>query len=467
MHEQIDVSIDDLLLDQENPRLGSVDSQAAALRALISLSTRNFRTMMESIKQHGLDPGDLFYLVDEVDETGVEGYTVIDGNRRIGALKILRQPSLLAGTGASENVIKRLREVAEGFKIEVVGEFRTCVLFESRADAEDWILRRHGRNLEGEERIAWGPLEIQRFQGDRSVLDLIDFVQRNGDYSPEQWAVIRTKLDRRSYVLRRFLESKAGRDVLGLSEVKDGNVRRPASNRSAEYLVLILKKLFEDVVSGSIDTRQYNKAAQIQEYFDELPDVLRPKKKEKVATKFSELNISRRAKPESPKAPASASSVPGKTRASRPRDTLAPRQLEFKQPTNAKGQQFIREATRIKLKDAPLSAAFLLRGFIQFVVDSYMQSNSLPFWEDKKQLDLHVRADRVIDHLIAEKSAKRSDLSGIKRRLSERASRNPSSIQALNDYHHDQYQVPDVDSLRSGWDDATALFVAILGRASK
>lgn len=73
----------------------------------------------------------------------------------------------------------------------------------------------------------------------------------------------------------------------------------------------------------------------------------------------------------------------------------------------------------------------------------------------------------MIDHLITVKKAKRGDLSGIKRRLAERANKNPSSIQALNDYHHDQYQVPDADALRSGWDDATALFVAVLGRAGK
>ena len=142
--------------------------------------------------------------------------------------------------------------------------------------------------------------------------------------------------------------------------------------------------------------------------------------------------------------------------------------LEFKQPVNAKGAQFVREATRIQLKKAPLGSAFLLRGFIQFVVDSYIEkTDGLEFWEGTTQLDLSVRAVRVIDHLIASKQAKRGDLSGIKRRLTEKANKHPSSIQALNDYHHDRYQVPDADALRKGWDDATALFVAILGRAGQ
>jgi hypothetical protein len=140
--------------------------------------------------------------------------------------------------------------------------------------------------------------------------------------------------------------------------------------------------------------------------------------------------------------------------------------VEFKLPINSKGQQLVREAMRLKLRDAPLSAAFILRGFIQFVVDTYMIENEISFWKDNHQLELHVRADTVIEHLVSSKIAKRSNLSAIKRKLAEKASKNPSSIQALNDYHHDQYAVPDPDALRAGWDDATALFVAVLGRAN-
>lgn len=466
MYQEIEVAIDDLLLDHENPRLGSVSTQADALRALIQLSVRHFNTMMGSIREHGLDPGDLFYLVDESSETGIDGYTVIDGNRRLSALKVLRQPTLLAGLGAPEGVLKKLRAAAEGFDPSEIGENRTCILFDDRADAEDWILRRHGRNLEGEERIAWGPLEIQRFQGDRSVLDILDFVERNAVYTPEEWAALRAKLDRKSYVLRRFLESKAGIAALAIGTEKvDGKII-PTTKHSALHLLQILKRLLDDVASGEVDTRQYNKAAQIKEYFDELPETMQPKsdKRKSEPVRFSDLDLTPKKKP----APPPQTQAPtAKTKAVKIRDTLSPKQVEFKQPLNAKGQQFVREAMRVRLKEEPLSAAFLLRGFIQFVIDTYMLEKNLPFWENEKQLDLSVRADRVIDHLIASKLAKRGDLSGIKRRLSERANKHPSSIQALNDYHHDQYQVPDSDALRAGWDDATALFVAILGRASK
>ncbi|HEY0112714.1 MAG TPA: hypothetical protein VGB59_06130 [Allosphingosinicella sp.] len=464
MYEQVDVAIDDLLLDHENPRLGSVPAQSDILRELILLNQVHFHTMMLSIKQHGLDPGDLFYLVDESEETGVTGLTVVDGNRRLAALKVLREPGLLAGTGLPDSMIKKLRDAAVGFQPDIVGESRLSILFASRGDAEDWILRRHGRGLKGEERIAWGPLEIQRFQGDFLVLDVFDFVERNGGHTPEQWATVRGELQRRSYVVRRFLESKAGVEALALGTENVDEYLYPTTRYSAAYLVPLLKSLLEDAAAEVIDTRKYNKAAAIEKYFADLKAKLAlPTSVAGDSKRLRDLELNRTSTP----APSPPPPPPPTAPPSQIRNTLAPKRLEFREPLNEKGKQFIREATKVQLKSAPLSAAFLLRGFIQFVVDSYMHDNGLPFWEGEKQLDLHVRAERVIDHLIKNKRAKSSDLNGIRRKLSESAKKHHASIQALNDYHHDQYQIPSPDALRSGWDDATALFVAILGRVAK
>ena len=94
--EKLEVEVDDLLLDLENPRIGSVTSQPEALEEIVRLSTRNFKNMMHSIREHGLDPGDSFYLVQEEEEG--DGYTVVDGNRRLAALKVLNHPDFLQST---------------------------------------------------------------------------------------------------------------------------------------------------------------------------------------------------------------------------------------------------------------------------------------------------------------------------------------------------------------------------------
>ena len=148
--------------------------------------------MMQSIKENGLDPGDSFYVIaDEEDDTS---YVVVDGNRRLAAIKVLLTPTLLRGTKLPETLISSLTKLVAGFDANTVSEL-SCVRFANRSDANEWILRRHGRGMEGEGRIAWGPLEIQRFQKDRTVLDIIDFVEKNSTFSNEEWRRIKGRVE--------------------------------------------------------------------------------------------------------------------------------------------------------------------------------------------------------------------------------------------------------------------------------
>ncbi len=87
MVDYIELSVDEMLLDQDNPRLGSAGSQSEALQRLIDLNPGHFRKMMQSIKENGLDPGDSLYVIaGEADED----FIVLEGNRRLSALKVLR-----------------------------------------------------------------------------------------------------------------------------------------------------------------------------------------------------------------------------------------------------------------------------------------------------------------------------------------------------------------------------------------
>ena len=150
----LDLSIDDLLLDQENPRLGSASSQSDALAGIVMLSVRHFRTMMASIRVVGLDPGDSLYVIRS---DNAEDYTVLEGNRRLSALKVLNNPDLLVGTNLPESVRRSLLGEVEGFDHSAVEPIR-CVLFDNRDEANDWIRRRHTGAADGEGRIDWKPL---------------------------------------------------------------------------------------------------------------------------------------------------------------------------------------------------------------------------------------------------------------------------------------------------------------------
>ena len=94
MVEYLELSIDELLLDNDNPRLGSVNSQSEALEAIVNLNVAHFRNLMLSIKDNGLDPGDNLYVIEGEDEAD---FIVLEGNRRLSALMVLTNADVLHG----------------------------------------------------------------------------------------------------------------------------------------------------------------------------------------------------------------------------------------------------------------------------------------------------------------------------------------------------------------------------------
>ena len=228
MIDHIELTIDDLLLDEDNPRIGAVSSQSEALEAIVRLNLSHFRNLMLSIKENGLDPGDSLYII----ESEVDGdFIVLEGNRRLSAMAVLNNPNILDGTELPAVTKKSLLRASSGFNRENVEPIR-CVLFETRNEANEWIYRRHTGQANGEGRITWGPLEIQRFEGDRSVLDVIDFVGRNASYSDEEWEATKSMIEsRKSSNLARLLESAYGKKFLGISINRSRDEKTPLLTR--------------------------------------------------------------------------------------------------------------------------------------------------------------------------------------------------------------------------------------------
>jgi hypothetical protein len=268
MVEYLELSIDELLLDEDNPRLGSVNSQSAALEAIVHLNEAHFRNLMLSIKNNGLDPGDSLYVI-EAD--GGDDFIVLEGNRRLSALMVLNNPDVLDGTEVPDTIKKSLVRAATGFDRATIEPIR-CVKFEHREDANEWIYRRHTGTADGEGRIQWGPLEIQRFSGDRSILDVIDFVGRNADYSDDEWESTKSVIEsRKSSNLARLLESAPGRKHLGISISSSGDGKTPMLGSEPKWALKVLRRIIDDVRDGIVDSRDLNKASDIEGYFQNLP----------------------------------------------------------------------------------------------------------------------------------------------------------------------------------------------------
>ena len=457
MVEHLELSIDELLSDQENPRLGSVSSQSEALAGIIRLNPGHFQNLMGSIRDEGLDPGDSLYVVRSEDG---QDFVVLEGNRRLSALKVLSNPDILAGTDLPASMKKPLIREALGFERSDVEPLR-CVRFDSREHANDWIQRRHTGVAGGEGRITWKPLEIQRFSGDHTTIDVIEFVGRNAGYSKEDWGKAHIALGGgKSTNLTRLLESAVGQSHLGITVETEPSRKTPLLGVEPKWALEVLKRIVDDILKGEVDSRRLNRASDIQNYFSSLPPELQPAPDKTVATPkaFKDINlVGGRTKPPQ-KPPAKTKPVP------RTRKTLAPKKHPFNTSSSTKLEMLVREAGTLDTARFPLSCAFVLRAIVELAINEYMKANALPLGpKGGPEFDLTTKANNVVKDLTSSGKVRSADLRAFKKRLLTRNS--ACSIQSLNGFVHNPYDLPTADALRAGWEATLPLLIAAYGNA--
>ena len=461
MVEHIEVGIDELMLDEDNPRLGSSKGQADALEIIFNLNSNHFRNLMKSIKVNGLDPGDSFYVI----AGAIEGdFIVLEGNRRTAALKVLANPDVLESTGLSKTDKSGLRRISADFDRTSVEPIR-CVEFESREEAHDWIFRRHTGTVEGEGRIQWGPLEIQKFSGDRSTLDILEFIGRNAGFEKAEWDSTKRVIESgKSSTLSRLLQSDYGQRHIGITFTKDDPDRTPLLISEPHWAINVLKKIIMDVRDGQIDSRSINKSSDIQNYFRTFPKDLQPNENRVTPKAFKDIDIVKQGTQQkaAPTPPTKTTTTP------RARKTLAPKKHPFELPVPTKGQNLRREAQTLDADKFPISSAFLLRAFIELALDEYMIQNKLSKIETNKsgatvELNMTQIAERVIQHIQKYSTFSSSDLRGFRNNILQKTS--PISIQSLNGFVHNRFQTPSGSSLRAGWDCSVPIFICAFGSA--
>ncbi|OHU30450.1 hypothetical protein BKG76_01415 [Mycobacteroides franklinii] len=144
----------ELVLDEENPRLEeSGETTRESINALIELDTAKQINIARDIAESGtLSP---FELPGVIVEGGL--YIVVEGNRRVAALKMLKSPGLIDD--------QRIRRRVEG----IIAENGTgpddvaCSLFTNRESARRWIELRHSGENEGRGLSPWTTDMSERF----------------------------------------------------------------------------------------------------------------------------------------------------------------------------------------------------------------------------------------------------------------------------------------------------------------
>lgn len=137
-------------IDQENVRFGGdvAQNQREAIQLMLAdpEDTKKILKLAQHIVLHGLDPTELQLVIP--DNEG--NYIVLEGNRRLTALKLLQHPDLCTQEKYYKDFVTAHKEIADRFPNEI-----ECSVVGNREDGDVWIELKHTGQNGGAGRVSW------------------------------------------------------------------------------------------------------------------------------------------------------------------------------------------------------------------------------------------------------------------------------------------------------------------------
>lgn len=202
------VKISDIFLDSKNPRHSEIDNEADIIEYLVK--NDKVLALAREISQHGPSPLERLAVIPHSDIRGK--YVVQEGNRRLCALKLIRDPQRApnARTKAAFEQLKAESRLSPSIEV---------VVFPNRQTARYWLKLRHLGGQGGAGVRNWDTSQQTRFDAQDSsknpnalAVELVDYAHKAGIISDSE-------LDRlKITTLTRYLSNAVVRDALGLAD---------------------------------------------------------------------------------------------------------------------------------------------------------------------------------------------------------------------------------------------------------
>lgn len=434
------ISPADLLIDEENPRILQPNvGQNKVIQALARLQGRKLLTLASDIVSYGLNPSELPIVIPH--EGDPKRYVVLEGNRRLAALRALENPELVVDA-VEAKVLKEIRKLSHAYQDNPV-ESVECLVVGNRAEAGHWIELRHTGERGGAGIVPWGSDESARFRARSGRVEIhqqaLDFLERRGDLSPEARQAVP------STSFKRLMETPEVRSKLGV-EVQDGRLYLLAGEKNVAKALL---HITSDLALGKTKVGDIYRKEQRVSYANALPSsiVVSPTMKSGQGVDIStgEMQVKPKRTPSG--------------RVVRARDKLIPRDCVLS-VSDPRCFQIEQELRRLSLKDFPNAVSVLSRVFIELSADAYIEAVNLPTGIDSK-LGNKLRA--VMDDLVSRRKLTRQQANPVRRAL-QKDSFFALSIDLMHSYVHNQYMFPGPSDLRAGWDSLQPFVTAMWAR---
>lgn len=437
------IKLTSMMLDNENFRYEPSTSQIEALSKMIKEQGDKLYKLAIDIINNGLNPTDIIIV------TPVENgqYRVLEGNRRITTLKLLKTPTLI---DENINLRKKFIKIHDKNKENIPSEVR-CAIYDNPNDAYIWIRRKHEGQLDGIGTVTWNSQQIQRFHEHNTgkvspPLQVITFLNNsNIDLK------IKERLPEINITnLSRLLSDPDVRTFLGL-ELKNGELfSKIDTSETIKGLISIIK----DILNPSFNVKKIYKKEDRTNYIKN--------KRNEISIDYSkETPLWNIKKPES-----ELNTKNGETKSEKntkndkgERKTLIPKNFNVN-IDKPKIWGIFTELKRLDIGKYVFSCSVMFRVLIETSIDEYCDTFDLvpddKITSAKSGKDLKQKVNRVIQNMTSRMIIDITLSKGIRAEINDDNS--ILSIDSWNAYVHNANFSPKVDNLITGWDNIQIFF---------
>ena len=428
--------LSNLLVNTENYRFEPLASQKEAIDKMINNQNEKLHNLAKHILDHGMNPNDKVQVIES--QTYPGKYIVLEGNRRVVALKLLDQPNLIDDPNFKtlRSKFTKLNSLNTSLIIKKV----SCTLYDNIDEANIWIKIKHGGQLDGEGTVNWNRLQFQRYEeaveGKSSIaLQALKIVKD----APDTPKKIKENLGQiKISNLERLLGDPDVRNSLGV-ELKNGVIY---SDVEKKEVVKGFNKIVGDLLKPDFKVQKIYTKEDRRNYLsgikkNELPN------KAKVAEKPWQYSTATKS---STRATKPKNSVPTN------RKKLIPRKCVLHIASYPKLNKFYRDLQGIDILKYTNSVSVAFRVFVELSIDCYLESNGLITKPSaaKSGMNFQQKVFKVADHLQSKNIADAAICKGIK--VAVKKKNDLLGIDTWHAYVHNNRFSPTADDMITTWD---------------
>jgi len=450
-HSIQEIQIDKLLLDVSNPRHEILEGQTETLREIILDQKGKLIKLAHDIVDNGINPADLTIVTPSKDDTS--SYVVLEGNRRLAALKLLGDPAM-AALGVGPKAIETLKSCSKKYNESPISHLR-CVVFDKREDANHWIELRHTGENEGRGIVGWRAKEKARFNemlGKLSpALQVVEFVRKNASLNQEE----KESLDKPNLSsIQRLINDPDVRETLGIG-INDGYV---TTNLASEEVINGLTRLVMDVATQTISVDDIRHKEDRVDYIKEFAKEELPSTDASPVETWRIQSQTMLVKPLVPAGKQFLGTAKGKksVRLSTSRTALIPSKCVLRIKNAPRINKIYRELRGLEVKGFENACAITFRVFLELSVEEYAKTKNITLNQNDS---LAGKIKKVANYIQSNKLMSRDELKPI--RVACSTPDNLVSTNTLNAYVHNPNLAPKADDLKLTWNDFEKFFKTI------